>query len=86
MSNKLYIVRAGCGDFSDRSDWVAAAYESEAMAKEHARRGDAETKRISALEPSVRYTLKNRFGGGDAEGWRVDFDVEETDLLTEVPS
>lgn len=77
---KLYIVKASYGAYSDRGEDIVAAYESEALAAMHAKRGRAETNRMWRLQTGDR--VSNRFGSG---GWDLEFEVEEVDLLTEVP-
>ena len=53
---KIWIVEGTTGEYSDRSDWVVCAYQSEQKAEEHVRNAMLRAKEIQSTRPS-RYDV-----------------------------
>lgn len=81
MGEKIYVVVASSGEYSDRAEWVVCAYRDEADAKLHVARGDTrqrERELKNKNHQSYEASWANEFGGGDSR-W-----FEDTELCSDM--
>lgn len=97
----IYVVMGSHGEYSDRSEWMVAAYPDEQKAQEHVRSVEAALRAFIALEREERERIAEASGdsGGDiakqsldmAKGFYTwDYDqrywLDTVELLDEVPT
>jgi hypothetical protein len=62
---KLYVVMGENGEYSDREEWLVAAYLDEAKAKAHVMRAETALREFNSLSLDARFDLmRDNPGGG----------------------
>lgn len=97
--DKIYLVRGQYGEYSDRREWVVAAYTDEVLAREHVEQAGAYLREICArygdriwelsYDECDRLKAENPFdpNGNYSIGgsYDVDYWLEETTVRSSVP-
>jgi len=64
MEREIFVVQGSTGEYSDRIEWLVAAFASEYEANERAANAKAEADRLfeeTKVDPHKRYGTKNKF-------------------------